>query len=58
MAEEKSGSGVASSVVAIVGIIAIILLVYFIFLRGGGDTQHDVDVDVDGVEEVLPDRNE
>lgn len=54
MAEEKS-SGVASAVVAIVGIIAIIILVYFVFLKGGdGDT--DINVKVDGVEDVLPEN--
>lgn len=54
MAEEKSGSsGVATAVVAIVGIIAIIILVYFVFLRGG-DGDMDINVKVDGVEDVVP----
>lgn len=55
MAEGKS-SGVAGTIVAIVGIVAIVILVYFVFLRvGDGDT--DINVKVDGVEDVLPESN-
>ena len=55
MAEEKTGSSIASSIVAIVGIVAIIILVYFVFLKGGGDGDKDINVNVKGVEDVLPD---
>ena len=54
MAEEKSSSGAATAIVAVVGILAILALIYFLFLKGGGgDGSKDLNIKVDGVEELV-----
>lgn len=54
MSEEKSTSGAASAIVAVVAIIAILVMIYFLFFTGGGDGDTDINVKVDGLEEVAP----
>lgn len=60
MADSSSSSGSATTViVGVVAVIAIAFLVYFAFLRGGGEaggTDIDVNVDPGGaIEDVVPD---
>lgn len=60
MAEPRSSSGSSTTViVGIVAVLAIVLLVYFAFLRGGtegGGTDIDVNIDPgEAIEEVTPD---
>ena len=59
MAETQSSGNSTAVIVGVVAVIAIVLLVYFAFLRGGaegGGTDIDVNVDPGGaIEEVVPD---
>lgn len=58
MAETNSSGSATAVIVGIVAVLAIVLLVYFAFLRGGESGGTDIDVNIDpgeAVEEVVPD---
>ena len=60
MAEtERSSAGATTAIVGVVAIVVLLVLVWFMFLRGGaapeGGTDIDVDIDPgDAIEEVAP----